>query len=325
MRAVVNQEFGGPDVLTVEEVSDVSPAPDEVLIRVAGAGVNRADILQREGHYPPPDGASQILGLECSGQVEQLGDEVDGFEVGDEVCALLPGGGYAELVTVTANHVLRRPHGVGLTEAAALPETACTVWSNVFMLGALSPTETLLVHGGTSGIGTMAIPLAKLLGAQVITTAGTDEKVARCRELGADVAINYRTQDFVAEVADATDGAGANVILDIVGASYLPRNVEALATEGRLVVIGLQGGRRGELDLAQLLAKRAGVFASGLRYRPALEKATVVDSVREHVWPLLDDGHLSPVIHDILPFEEAGQAHRIMEASEHIGKLVLSP
>lgn len=325
MRAVVTTEAGSTDVLAVDTVSDPSPAPDEVLIEVAAAGVNRADVMQREGHYPPPSGVSEIIGLECSGRIRELGAEVDDLEVGDEVCALLPGGGYAELVTVSSSLVLPRPRGVDLVTAAALPETACTVWANVFMLAALRPTETLLVHGGTSGIGTMVIPLAKLLGARVITTAGSDEKVRRCQELGADLAINYRAQDFVQEVADATDGSGADVILDIIGASYLSRNVEALATEGRLVIIGLQGGRHGELDLGKLLSKRAGVLASGLRYRPVLEKAAIVRSVYEHVWPLIDDGQIVPVVDRVLPLDEVGTAHGVLEASEHVGKILLTP
>lgn len=325
MRAVVTSGAGGSEVLSVDEVSDPTPEPNEILIEVAAAGVNRADLHQREGNYPPPDGAPETIGLECSGRIVDMGAEVDNFEIGDEVCALLAGGGYAEQVTVPAAQVLPRPRGVDLVAAAALPEAACTVWANVFMLAALRPTEVFLVHGGTSGIGTIAIPLAKLLGATVITTARTEEKVERCRELGADVAINYREEDFAEAVLSATDERGADVILDIVGAEYLPRNVDALATEGRLVVIGLQGGRVGELDLGKLLRKRAAVLASGLRYRPALEKATIVSSVHEHVWPLIDDGHLTPVIDSVLSLDQVAEAHERMESSEHIGKILLTP
>lgn len=325
MRAVVTESAGGAEVLAVEEVADPSPAPNEILIEVAAAGINRADIHQREGSYPPPEGTSETIGLECSGRIVELGADVDNFDIGDEVCALLSGGGYAELATAPASQVLPLPRGVDLVEAAALPETACTVWANVFMLAALRPTETFLVHGGTSGIGTMAIPLAKLLGARVIATAGTDEKVERCREFGADVAVNYRTEDFVRAVHDATDELGVDVILDIVGGEYLSRNVDALATEGRLVVIGLQGGRIGELDLGKLLRKRAAVLASGLRYRPALEKAAIVSSVYEHVWPLIDDRHLAPVVHAVFPLDEVAEAHRLLESGTHIGKILLTP
>lgn len=324
MRAVTIREPGGPDVLSWAEVPDPTPGPGEVLVQVSAAGVNRADCLQRQGNYPPPRGASDILGLECAGTVRALGPEVTGWSVGDEVCALLAGGGYAEQVAVPAGHLLPRPDGVSLVEAAALPETVCTVWSNVFMLAGLQPGETLLVHGGGSGIGTTAIQLAKAVGAKVVVTAGSAEKLAACIALGADVAVNYKEADFVEGVREATSGRGADVILDIVGAAYLPRNVEALATEGRLVVIGLQGGRRGELDLGALMAKRAAVLATSLRARSSGEKATIVASVREHVWPLVADGTLRPVVDRVLPMAQAGKAHRAMEASEHTGKVLLT-
>jgi putative PIG3 family NAD(P)H quinone oxidoreductase len=324
MRAVTIREPGGPDVLEWSEVPALRPGPGEVLVDVAASAVNRADCLQRQGNYPPPPGASQILGLECSGRVAALGDGVSGWTVGDEVCALLAGGGYAEQVVVPAGQLLPRPDGVDLVDAAALPETACTVWSNVFMLAGLQPHETLLVHGGASGIGTTAIQLAKALGARVAVTAGSADKLERCRQLGADVLVNYRDEDFVDAVRKATDGAGADVVLDIMGAAYLPRNVDVLATEGRLVVIGLQGGRKGELDLGKLLAKRAAVLATVLRARPVAEKSAIVASVREHVWPLVADGRLRPVVDRRLPMAQAAEAHRVVEAGEHVGKVLLT-
>ena len=324
MRAVVVREPGGPEVLTVEELPDPTPGPGEVLIDVAAAGINRSDLLQRRGGYAPPAGASPLIGLECSGRIAAVGSGVEGYAVGDEVCALLTGGGYAERVVVPAGQVLPRPEGVSLVEAAALPETVCTVWSNVFMLAGLRPDETLLVHGGGSGIGTTAIQLGKAMGARVLTTVGSDAKADRCRELGADVAINYREVDFVDVVRQATDGHGADVILDIVGAAYLPRNVQALATEGRLVVIGLMGGSGAELDLSALLAKRAAILATLLRPRPVEEKAAIVASVVENVWPLVADGHLRPIVDRVFPFEEAARAHRLVEASDHIGKVLLT-
>ncbi len=317
-------EPGGPDVLGWAEVPDPVPGPGEVLLEVRAAGVNRADCLQRQGHYPPPPGASQILGLECSGTVRAMGPGVSGWQVGDEVCALLAGGGYAEQVVVPAGHLLPRPEGVSLVEAAALPEATATVWSNVFMLAGLQPGETLLVHGGGSGIGTTAIQLAKAAGAKVVVTAGSERKLAACAELGADVGINYREQDFVEQVHAATSGRGADVILDIVGAAYLGRNVAALATEGRLVVIGLQGGRRGELDLGALMAKRAAVLSTSLRARTDAAKTTIIASVREHVWPLVADATLRPIVDRVLPMTQAGEAHRVLDSSEHIGKVLLA-
>jgi putative PIG3 family NAD(P)H quinone oxidoreductase len=323
MRAVVVRDAGGPEMLAVWDVIDPQPGPGEVLIDVVAAGVNRADLLQRQGNYPPPPGASELIGLECSGRISGLGPGVEGFEIGDEVCALLAGGGYAERVAVPAGQVLPRPEGVTLVEAAALPETVCTVWSNIFMLASLRPQETLLVHGGASGIGTTAIQLGKAVDARVIATVGADNKVAKCLELGADTVINYRKDDFVEVVKQVTEGHGADVILDVVGAPYLDRNMRTLATAGRLVVIGMQGGRTGELDLGLLLAKRAAVLATGLRARPVQEKTAIVASVRDNVWPLIADGHLRPVVHKVLPLEEAGEAHRILEDSEQIGKVLL--
>jgi putative PIG3 family NAD(P)H quinone oxidoreductase len=321
MRAVIATEPGGPEVLTLSDVPDPVPAPGQVLVRVAATAVNKADTLQRMGLYAPPAGASEIIGLECSGTVAALGDGVDAWSVGDEVCALMAGGGYAELVAVPAGQVMPVPAGVDLVTAAALPEVACTVWSNVFMVAGLQPGETFLVHGGSGGIGTFAIQLASALSARVLTTAGTPEKLAACRELGADLAINYRDQDFVAVVKEA---GGADVILDNMGAAYLGRNVDALATEGRLVIIGMQGGTKGELDINMLLRKRGAVIATTLRSRPVEEKSAICASVVEHVWPLVADGRVRAVVHTTLPLAEAAAAHRLMDSSDHIGKIVLT-
>lgn len=323
MKAIVFSEPGGPEVLTWSEVPDPVPGDGQVLVEVAAAAVNRADLLQRQGHYAPPPGASEILGLECSGRVAALGAGVSGWAVGDEVCALLTGGGYAQKVAVPAGQLLPVPKGVDLVTAAGLPETVCTVWSNVFMGAGLQPGETLLVHGGSSGIGTTAIQLAKAIGAKTLVTVGSAEKARRCLELGADAAIEYRTEDFVERVRELTEGRGADVILDIMGAAYLPRNIDALAVSGRLVVIGLQGGRTGELDLGKLMTKRAAVLATTLRGRPAAEKAAIVAAVREHVWPLVNSGAFRVVVDREVPMERAGEAHRAVEASDHVGKVVL--
>jgi putative PIG3 family NAD(P)H quinone oxidoreductase len=344
VRAITIDQPGEEDVLTLAEVPDAEPGPGEVLIRVTASGVNRADLLQRQGHYPPPPGASPYLGLECSGTVAALGpgfcgdptggdpasgdpaggDPAAGWRVGDPVCALLAGGGYADLVAVPAGQVLPVPAGVSLTDAAALPEVTCTVWSNVFGTARLRPGELLLVHGGSSGIGTMAIQLAVRSGARVAVTAGTAEKLAACSGLGAEVLINYHDQDFVEVVRDATGGRGADVVLDNMGAAYLARNVAALAINGRLVVIGLQGGRTAELDLAQLLRRNASVTATSLRSRPVTEKAAIVADVREQVWPWLASGAVRPVVDRRLPLAEAAQAHRLLERSTHIGKILLT-
>ncbi|HSR24997.1 MAG TPA: NAD(P)H-quinone oxidoreductase [Candidatus Eisenbacteria bacterium] len=327
MKAITVPAPGGPDVLSWAEVPDPEPGPGDVLVGVAATAVNRADLLQRQGHYPPPPGASPYLGLECSGRIVALGPDLpDGHDwsVGDEVCALLAGGGYAERVAVPVGQLLPVPQGLTVVEAAALPEVTTTVWSNVFMLAGLRPGETLLVHGGASGIGTMAIQLARAVGAQVFVTAGSQEKLEACRALGASVTINYRDDDFVAAVRDATGGRGVDVILDNMGAKYLARNVDALATNGRLVVIGLQGGTRAELDLGTLMAKRAAVLATTLRARGAEEKAAIVASVREHVWPLIESGEVRPVVDRVLPMTDAARAHAVVEASEHVGKVLLS-
>ncbi|MFF4548313.1 NAD(P)H-quinone oxidoreductase [Streptomyces sp. NPDC001435] len=323
MHAITIPEPGGPEALVWDEVPDPVPGEGEVLVEVVAGAVNRADILQRQGFYNPPPGASPYPGLECSGRIAALGPGASGWAVGDEVCALLSGGGYAEKVVVPVGQLLPVPKGIDLTQAAALPEVVCTVWSNVFMVAHLRPGETLLVHGGSSGIGTMAIQLAKAVGAKVAVTAGTKEKLERCAELGADVLINYREQDFVAELERATDGAGADVILDNMGAKYLDRNVRALAVNGRLAIIGLQGGAKGELNIGALLNKRAAISATSLRARPLAEKAAIVAAVREHVWPLIAAGHIRPVVDRELPMSEAAEAHRVVEASGHVGKVLL--
>ncbi|MCR6032530.1 zinc-binding dehydrogenase [Nocardioides sp. zg-579] len=324
MRAVIADGAGGPEVLSVQEVPDVEPGPGEVAIAVAATAVNRADLLQRQGFYPPPKGASDVIGLECSGTVAALGEGVEGWAVGDEVCALLAGGGYASRVVVPAGQVMPVPDGIDLVTAAAVPEVACTVWSNLFMVAGLRPGENLLVHGGAGGIGTFAIQLAAATGARVMTTSGTAEKLAYCRELGADVTINYRDEDFVEAVRAATDGAGADVVLDNMGAKYLGRNVDVLAPEGRLVIIGMQGGTKGELDIAKLLGKRGAVIATSLRGRPVEGKSAICASVVEHVWPLLAEASVRPVVHGTMPLEDVVRAHELMESGEHTGKIVLT-
>jgi putative PIG3 family NAD(P)H quinone oxidoreductase len=324
MRAITISRPGGPEVLTLAEVPDPVAGAGEVLIDVTASGLNRADLLQRQGHYPPPSGAPPYPGLECSGRIAALGDGVTGWRVGEEVCALLSGGGYAEQVAVPAGQVLPIPDGVALTDAAALPEVACTVFSNLAGIAHLAEGETLLVHGGASGIGTFAIQFARALGARVACTAGSPAKLARCRELGADLAISYRDEDFVQGIADFTGGRGADVILDLMGAAYLVRNIEALAPDGRLAVIGLQGGARGELDLGVMLRKRASVHATSLRSRPPEQKAVIVAGVRAKVWPLIAAGRIKPVIDSVFPLGEAPRAHAVMESGQHVGKILLA-
>ncbi len=322
---MVIDEPGGPEVMRVDTVPAPQAAPGEVLVDVAATAVNRADCMQRQGNYPPPRGASPYLGLECSGTVAALGESVAGWDVGDEVCGLLSGGGYAEQVAVPVGQLMPVPAGVSLVDAAALPEVACTVWSMVFGTGAgrLQPGERLLVHGGTSGIGTMAIQLAAHRGATVFATAGTQRKAAVCRELGAAVAINYREESFEQRVLDETGGAGVDVVLDNMGAAYLDRNLGCLGVGGRLVVLGLQGGRKGELDLGALLTKRASVHAAGLRARPAAQKATIVAETVLAVWPLVESGEVRPVIDRTLSLDDVVEAHRLVESSEHIGKVLI--
>ncbi len=318
-------EPGGPEVLEVQEVPDPTPGPDDVLIRVAATAINRADLLQRQGNYPPPDGASPYLGMECAGTIAAVGETVAGWEVGDQVCALLAGGGYAEQVAVPVGQLLPVPAGVSLVDAAALPEAACTVWSMVFgpLAGRLQPGERFLVHGGSSGIGTMAIQVAHRFGAEVFCTAGTKRKVDVCRSLGADHPINYREEEFEEVVRELTDGAGLDVLLDNMGASYLPRNIAALGVGGRLIVLGLQGGVRGELNLGAVLSKRITIHAAGLRGRSLAQKAEIVAETQANVWPMIESGAVRPIVDRVLTLDDAGEAHRLVDSSEHIGKVVL--
>ncbi|MEO7125214.1 MAG: NAD(P)H-quinone oxidoreductase [Nakamurella sp.] len=336
--ALATGPTAGSPTLDWVQVPDPILQPGEVLIEVAAAGVNRADLLQARGRYAPPPGASSILGLECSGTIVDIHpdtvgtpshsyDAVRGFAVGDAVCALLSGGGYAQRVAVPATQVLPVPQGVSLVDAAGLPEVACTVWSNLVMTAGLTSGKWVLVHGGSSGIGTMAIQIARSLGARVLTTASTSEKLSVARNLGAEVAIDYSHEDFVIRVMDATDAHGADIILDVVGGEYLARNISALADGGRLVIIGLLGGSRAELDIASLMAKRAGVIGTQLRNRPQVgpgSKAEVVDQVRRHVWPLIESGDILPVIGARLPIQNAADAHHMMAGGAVIGKTLLT-
>ncbi|MBD3916431.1 NAD(P)H-quinone oxidoreductase [Nocardioides hwasunensis] len=321
LRAVVTTGAGGPEVLSVGEVEEPRPGAGEVLLDVVATAVNRADTLQRKGVYPPPPGASEVIGLECSGRIAELGEGVEGWKVGDEVCALLAGGGNAARVAVPVGQVMPVPAGLSLVEAAGLPEVAATVWSNVFMTAHLQKGERLLVHGGAGGIGTMAIQLASALGAEVFTTAGSPEKLELCRSLGAAHAINYRDEDFVEVLEKA---GGADVILDNMGAKYLGRNVSALATGGRLVIIGMQGGATGELDINALLRKRASVTATSLRARPLAEKTAICCGVVENVWPLVASGKVRPIVEATMPLEDVARAHELMETGGHAGKFVLT-
>ncbi len=323
MRAITLPTPGGPEALVPAEVPDAVAGPGEVLVEVVASAVNRADLLQRQGFYDPPPGSSPYPGLECSGRIAALGSGVTGWTVGDEVCALLAGGGYASLVAVPAGQLLPVPSGVDLLTAAALPEVTSTVWSNVFQLAALEAGEVLLVHGGTSGIGTLAVQLAAHRGARVLCTVGSPEKARAAEALGAERAIRYRDEDFVEIVRELTDGRGADVVLDNMGGRYLSRNVQVLAVEGRLVVIGMQGGTKGELDLGALLTKRAAVHATSLRARPAAQKAAIVAAVREHVWPAIESGAVRPVVDRVFTLDEAADAHRHVEGSTHIGKVLL--
>jgi putative PIG3 family NAD(P)H quinone oxidoreductase len=323
MHAIV-AEF--PAKLIWTEVPERPLQPGEVRIDVVAAGINRADLLQAAGKYPPPKGASDIMGLEVSGIITDIADDVSGWAVGQPVCALLAGGGYAENVTVPAVQVMPVPETVDLADAAALPEVACTVWSNVVMTAALAPGEVLLIHGGASGIGTHAIQVADALGCRVAVTAGSANKLDLCRELGAEVAINYRDEDFVERLRAETDGAGADVILDIMGAAYLDRNVDALATGGRLVIIGVQGGVKAELNIGRLLAKRASVTATALRSRPVSgpgSKSDIVAEVVANVWPMIADGRVRPIIGAEFPVQEAQAAQAMLDSGEVSGKVLL--
>ncbi|HWD83485.1 MAG TPA: NAD(P)H-quinone oxidoreductase [Kribbella sp.] len=324
MRAVVCDGAGGIDVLGIGEIPDPEPAVDEVVIDVVAAGVNRADLLQRQGFYPPPPGAPGTIGLEVSGRIAKVGAEVEGWSVGDECCALLAGGGYAEKVVVPAPQVMPVPDGLDLVSAAALPEVVATVWSNIFMTAHLKDGETLLVHGGSSGIGSMAIQLGVAHGARVLTTVGSKEKMEFCTRLGADVAINYKEAEWASVVKEATKGAGADVILDIMGAKYLSDNVKALAFDGRLVVIGMQGGATGELDLGRLMSRRGSIIATGLRFRSVEDKGRILAEVVGHVWPLIAAKKVRPVVHSTFPLAEVAKAHQTLEQSTQLGKVLLT-
>ena len=314
---------GGADVLKIAEAAIPAPGEGEVLIRVAAAGLNRADVAQRQGKYPPPPGASTILGMELAGTVVACGPGSAPLHVGDHVCALVSGGGYAEYCTAPSAQCLPVPHGFTMAQAAALPEAFFTVWTNVFQRGHLTAEDTFLVHGGTSGIGVTAIQLAHHFGARVIATAGSDDKCAACRTLGADLAINYRTQDFVAEAKAFTDGRGVDLILDMVGGSYFAKNLDALARDGRLVNIAFMQGSRVEADLMPIMLKRLTLTGSTLRSRSVIEKGSIAAELHEKVWPILSNGTIKPVIYRTFPFADAAKAHELMESSEHIGKIIL--
>jgi len=323
MHHIAMEAPGGPEVLVLATGPVPRPATGEVLIRVAAAGINRPDILQRTGNYPPPPGASPILGLEVSGTVAALGAEVAGWHEGDAVCALVAGGGYAEYCVAPAPQCLPVPKGVALVDAAGLPETFFTVWTNVFDRGRLAAGESFLVHGGSSGIGTTAIQLARAFGAHVFATAGSPEKCAVCRDLGAERAIDYRQEDFVAILKEATQGRGVDVILDMVGGPYVEKNLRSLALEGRLVQIAFLQGSKVTLDLAHLMMRRQTITGSTLRPRPVAEKAAIARNLRDKVWPLIEAGKVRPVIDRTFPLAEAAAAHRLMESSAHIGKILL--
>ncbi len=315
--------FGEPDVLKPIQREIPQPASGEVLIKVAAAGVNRPDVMQRTGMYPPPPGASDIPGLEIAGEVVALGKDVSRLSLGENICALVSGGGYAEYCVAPAPQCLPAPKGFDAVRAAALPETFFTVWANVFERGALTKGESFLVHGGTSGIGTTAIQLAKSFGATVYATAGSDDKCKACERLGADAAINYRDKDFVAEIQTQTNKQGVNVILDMVGGDYLPRNIKCMAADGRLLQIALQRGPKGELNLASVMLKRLTVTGSTLRARSIEQKAAIGNALLKNVWPLLEDGTVAPQIYKTFPLVQAAQAHTVMESSQHIGKIIL--
>ncbi|WP_420846255.1 NAD(P)H-quinone oxidoreductase [Microvirga brassicacearum] len=325
MRAVIADGKGGPEVLKVVQIPVPRPAEGEILVKVEAAGVNRPDVAQREGRYPPPPGAPTTLGLEIAGTVVAVGPRVSRFAVGEPVMALVPGGGYADFAVVHETNALRIPEGLSMVEAGAVPETYFTVWTNVFERGALKTGETFLVHGGTSGIGTTAIQLAKAFGATVIATAGSEEKCAACLALGADLAINYREEDFVAAVKAFTDGRGANLILDMVGGDYIPRNYEAAAQDGRIVQIAFLHGSRIEMDFGRLMVKRLTHTGSTLRSRAVSEKAAIARALADRVLPLLAQGRVKPLIDSEFSLEEVARAHARMDGGEHIGKIVLRP
>ena len=324
MRFIDMTGYGGPEVLTLAEGPVPRPGTGEVLIRVAAAGMNRGDLLQRTGNYPPPPGASPVLGLEVSGTIAAVGENVGDWREGQEVCALVAGGGYAEYCAAPAPQCLPVPHGLGLVEAAALPEAFLTVWTNVFERGRLIPGESFLVHGGSSGIGTTAIQLARAFGVRVFATAGSVDKCAVCQQLGAERAINYRREDFVSVVKEATGGSGVDVILDMIGGSYAERNQQALAIEGRLVQIGIMEGSKITLDLFQMMVRRQTITGSTLRARSVADKAAIARLVQEKAWPLIEAGSIRTVIDRTFPLAEVAAAHRLMESSQHIGKILLT-
>ena len=325
MKAVVISEPGGPNVLQIAERPKPAPQPQEVLIKVAAAGINRPDVAQRKGVYPPPPGAPQdIPGLEIAGIIESVGSSVTQWKPGDKVCALVVGGGYAEYCTAPEGQCVPIPNNLSFIEAASLPETFFTVWSNVFDRGRLQPGESLLVHGGSSGIGVTAIQMAKALGSTVYVTAGTDSKCRFCEQLGAAKAINYKTENFANVIDQLTQGKGVDVILDMIGGDYMPGNLEALANDGRLVFINTMNGKDVEVDLSIVMRKRISITGSMLRSREVAFKAAIAGALKEHVWPLLKNGKVKPVIHQVFPAKEAAQAHQLMESSEHTGKIVLS-
>jgi NADPH:quinone reductase len=324
MRGVIAPEPGGPEALRLVELPDLRPAPGELLVRVHANSVNRADVMQRRGLYPPPPGATEVLGLEAAGVVEALGDGVEGWQRGDRACAVLAGGGYAQLAVFPASTAMPWPPGLDGVGAAAVPEVFATAFDNLFNRGRLAAGETVLLHGGSSGVGTAGIQLARRQGCRVLVTAGSRPRAEACEALGADAGIDYRTEDFVERVHALTDGRGVDVILDVVGGDYLDRNLRALALEGRLVVIGLMGGGRAELDLARMLPRRLSVIASTLRARGVAEKAALARQLVNEVWPGFADGSLRPVVDRVLPLDDVAEAHRVMEAGEHIGKIVLT-
>jgi putative PIG3 family NAD(P)H quinone oxidoreductase len=323
MIAIEIREPGGPEVLVPVERPRPDAAAGDVLIKVAAAGVNRPDVLQRRGRYPPPPGASDIPGLEVAGTIAAIGDGVSAWHVGDEVCALVAGGGYAEYCVAPAPQCLPVPRRLDLIAAAAIPETFFTVWTNVFERGRLKPGESILVHGGSSGIGTTAIQLARALGSRVFATAGSAAKCEACEALGAEVCVNYRDTDFVAVVKERSGGRGVDVVLDMVGGEYVPRNLDVLATDGRLVQIGTLGGATASINVGVVMVRRLTITGSTLRARPVADKAVIALAVRDRVWPLLESGAVKPIVHATFPLRDAAAAHRLMESSAHIGKIVL--
>lgn len=323
MKAILFEKPGSEDVLYWGDAPAPKLQPGMIRIQVAATALNRADLLQRQGFYPPPPGASEILGLECSGVVSEIAEGVSGFEMGDRVMALLPGGGYAEEVVVDAGSVMKVPDRLDLVDAAALPEVLLTVFLNVFEIGGLQEGGWLLVHGGGSGIGTASIQMARCAGAHVVVTAGSEEKCRRCVDLGADVALNYREGDFAEGVLEATGGQGAEVVLDSIGGPYLESNMKSLALDGRLVMIGLMGGAKSEIALGALLTRRLSVVGSTLRTRSSAEKAALVAGLQERFWTALEEGQLQPIVDRVLPIDQAGAGHRAMKASDHFGKIVL--